>query len=395
MITYKSLIQYFDKVCSEHSQINSFTYGEMNFMDDDKFNQYPAVHLSPSVTSIDDQVVVYGCDIIVFDRYDTDEDKMVNEMNCLSDALLLLQDLCAEFSNGKYFIHEDTNIRLQIPVNATPFIDTKPDNVSGWSTSFEVETPNEIDRCNIPYYKSDILHAEEYTLPVTFAEDFAWWSMDKIHSQASFDGAGELTSLIPLLDTISGSDTLNLTGSSLKYDFNDRALHFLDTDISNPCRLQHDAVTSSSNTWFVKIKDFNEHGNEPNTLNNIMFIGDVTGFTDGYMLRITSTGTFQLISYSDSSSMETIVITDPDGLKRKEPFVFAIQLVDLTSVKIIIEGGQTFTLSTDFKLYNEIWGIGSPDNAYDCDFKMSELIWTKGITSQQDTSDVIEWLKYR
>jgi hypothetical protein len=367
----------------------------MNFMDDDKFNQYPAMHLSPSTTTIDGQVVVYGCDIVIFDRYDVDEDKMVNEMNCLSDSLLILQDLCSEFSNGKFFIHEDTNIRLQIPVNATPFVDTKPDNVSGWSTSFEVETPNEVDRCNIPYFESDILNGIEYTLPVTFTDEFAWWSMDKIHTLASFDVSGELTSLSPLIDTIAGSDILNLNGSSLKFNHSQRSLHFLDESTMNPCKLEHASVTSSDNTWFVKIKDFNEYGKEPTTTNNIMFIGDVGGFTDGVYLRITSTGTLQMISLTDGTSIETFQIVDKGGLKRKEPFVFAIQLISQSRISIILEDNETYTLTTAYNQTNKVWGIGSPTNGFDCDFKMSELLWLKGITSLEETTRTIEWLKYR
>ena len=79
MITYKAIIQYFDVMCERHQQINSFTYGELSLFDLEKFTKYPALHLTPTGTAIDDQTITYGFDVVMFDRYNTSSNKMVNE----------------------------------------------------------------------------------------------------------------------------------------------------------------------------------------------------------------------------------------------------------------------------------------------------------------------------
>ena len=93
MITYKGIVAYFDAICDKHEQIQSFTYGELDLFDKEKFTMYPALHLTPTGTAIDDQTVVYGFDVVVFDRYNVASNKMRNEAQCLSDSLLILQDI--------------------------------------------------------------------------------------------------------------------------------------------------------------------------------------------------------------------------------------------------------------------------------------------------------------
>ncbi len=400
MITYKAIIQYFDSIADQHQQINSFTYGEVNFFDKDKFTEYPALHLTPTGVSIDDQVVVYGFDVIVFDRYNVESNKMRNEATCLSDSLLIFQDLCKELTEGKYFINVDTLISMEMPVAATPFIDTEPDNCSGWVTSFNVITPNEASACLIPYFNPERQNALQFTLPDSAPSILAWYSRERIHYSTTFTGQ-EINQLAPLIDTTPGADQLTMLGSSATWSPNKNAFHFYDASITNQMNLQHPLTTQTDATFFVRIKDFSRYS--PISLeNNICYVGDLVN-TNGFEVYITSDGSLRLFNYSGFTYINSDFPVCPSNgntfetaHRRLESFTFCVQL---TTTEITLWWGSTFeekaTISTTFDFTNKHFGIGNPDVSKTSDFYLQEYIYTPTAMTNADIEATMLWLNYR
>lgn len=401
MITYKAIIQYFDSIADQHQQINSFTYGEIDLFDKDKFTEYPALHITPTATSIDDQVVVYGFDVVVFDRYNIESNKMRNEANCLSDSLLILQDLCKEITDGKYFINADTLISMELPVSAQPFIDTEPDSCSGWATSFNVITPNEASACLIPYFNPERQNALKFTLPDSVPSSLAWYSRERIHNQTTFSGQ-EIEELAPVVDTISGINVLRMNGSSATWSPLKNAFHFSNSDPSNAMYLEHPVTTQTDATFFVRIKDFSRYS-IGNGSNAIFYVGGTLSALDGFEVYVEfSTGKLALLDYSTPSSMrsETICPTNGNSFdtahKRLESLTFCVQL---TTSKITLWWGstanETESIFTSFDFTNKNFGIGNPSVNNLSEFYLQEFIFSPTAMTNANIESTMEWLNFR
>lgn len=406
MITYKGIIAYFESICDQHQQIQSFTYGELDLFDKDKFTKYPALHLTPTGTAIDDQVVTYGFDVVVFDRYSITSNKMRNEAQCLSDSLLILQDICKEITKGKFFINEDTNISMEMPIIANPFIDTEPDNCSGWATSFNVITPNEVTACNIPYYNPEQVNGLNYILPVGVPNQLAWYSIDQIHNKATFNSnyTNELLQLAPLIDTLVGSDTLQMNGRKVTWNPQKNAFHFFDQSQSESMYLEHPIISETTATFFVKIKDFSRYGSE-DFGNTICYFGNFSTDNDGFFIEVYEDGKLYLFTPAGSTDISIPFEISPtngsdydDAHRRLESFTFCLRY-DFNNFKLRLyygAGANEFVeVTSGFELDDAHFGIGHPLNAKVSDFYLQEYIYTNELMTDQDISDTLTWLNYR
>ena len=398
MITYKAIIQYFDSIAEQHQQIQSFTYGELNFFDKDKFTKYPALHLTPTGTSIDDQVVVYGFDVVIFDRYNVESNKMRNEATCLSDSLLILQDLCKEVTDGKYFINQDTLISMELPVTAQPFIDTEPDNCSGWATSFNVITPNEASACLIPYFNPEIWNNKNVTLPPGTPSQYAWFSMMDLSKNLE-QTITSVKDLKPFIDTYSNSDVLTKFGEPIIYDFNKHAFHIKSEDKDLDVYLTQSSIPLSGSkfTFFIKIKDFPALAGSGGGTNRIFKLQNTAGTSN---IEIYTTSTGGLTFSSPVTSRESIFPIAPPSstnLKRKEPLVIALQFNAAdTYMKCWIDDDNPIELLTsgiDLDGFSFIIGKNVPNS--NCDFYLQEFLYSTSGMSESDISSTREWLKYR
>ena len=402
MITYKAIIQYFDVMCARHQQINSFTYGEIDLFDKDKFTKYPALHLTPTGTAIDDQTITYGFDVVVFDRYNTNSNKMVNEASCLSDALLILQDVCKELTEGKYFINEDTNISMDLPIIAQPFIDTEPDNCSGWTTSFEVITPNEVSACNIPYYNPEIQNNVNVILPSDAPTTlYAWYSMMEIGNKATFDSNGLITTLDPFRDRFTQSYQMNGTGS-VKWDITNNCINIFDKQgqAGNNAGFRH---TSSYEycTFFLKMKNFGRFvSGTQQVVNTFMSWGDDA--SNDVELKSTSSGEIMLIKTGHVPAISLFKLMSDTGTsgdtspKRKEPLTIAVRFrTDGISLFYSNSLSDVVTISSTFDLTNQGVYIGSKGTGSYSDFSMQEFMSVGSTMSDQDIVNTMQWLNYR
>lgn len=397
MITYKAIIQYFDVMCERHQQINSFTYGELSLFDLEKFTKYPALHLTPTGTAIDDQTITYGFDVVIFDRYNTSTNKMVNEATCLSDALLILQDICKELTDGKYFINEDTNISMDLPIVATPFIDTQPDNCSGWTTSFEVITPNEVTACNIPYYNPERqFHTDVILPPSAPSNNYVWYSTMEKQNKMGITGE-TLTSLAPFIDKLSGSNTLQLNGSGVSFDRVENGFRFLDDLGFTDCYLEHPILANENGILFLKIKDFGRYSVETQTQRILSF-----GNNDEVRLSTTSSGKLALFKFGSPPVETDFPVLPMDGtnaltqLKRNQPLTIAIQFTS-SSIKLYYSNDSfaVATLNQTLDLTDQAFRIGSKGTGVYTEFVMQELFFTSESMTTQNIINTMNWLNYR
>lgn len=398
MITYKAIIQYFDVICERHQQINSFTYGEIDLFDKDKFTTYPALHLTPTATAIDDQTITYGFDVVVFDRYNVSTNKMKNEASCLSDSLLILQDICKELTDGKYFINEDTMISMDIPVLATPFIDTEPDNCSGWTTSFDIITPNESSACSIPYFNSEQQFSNDVVLPPEApSTNYVWYSLMNMSSKAGWNSSGQITSLGAFKDTLSGTDTLSMTGSAVTFDRLKNAFHLSDSAIYSDGYLEHGDLGSENATFFIKIKDFSRYGVDSEN-NTIMSWGDDAEVK----LEFVPSGKLQLHLYGNYPILSDFTLTPTNGTdkdtahRRLEPLTICVQFTS-THIHVFYSDyvGAKISYSSSFDLTDEKFRIGAKGDFEFADFYFQEMFFTTETMSDADIKNTMQWLNYR
>lgn len=398
MITYKAIIQYFDVMCERHQQINSFTYGEIDLFDKDKFTKYPALHLTPTGTAIDDQTITYGFDVVVFDRYNTDTNKMVNEASCLSDALLILQDICKELTEGKYFINEDTNISMDMPIIAQPFIDTEPDNCSGWTTSFEVITPNEVTACNIPYYNPERQHHTDVYLPSSApSTNYAWYSTMSVGQKATFNALGKMTSLFPFKDNLAGSDSLTLNGSNVVYDRVTNAFKLSDASAVVDTYLEGE-FRSENGIFFIKLKDFGRFGYSDQE-NDLMTFGD----NDEIKLQTTTNGKIEFFKVGAGGSVSTsFPVLPTNGTnaetqdKRIEPITMAMQFTS-SAINLYFSTNlyDVVSLTDSFDMENQSFRIGAKGGSQYSDFSFQEVFITTESMTTQEIADTLQWLNFR
>lgn len=399
MITYKAIIQYFDVMCERHQQINSFTYGELSLFDLEKFTKYPALHLTPTGTAIDDQTITYGFDVVMFDRYNTSSNKMVNEATCLSDSLLILQDICKELTEGKFFINEDTNISMDLPIVATPFIDTQPDNCSGWTTSFEVITPNESSACNIPYYNPERQFHTDLILPPSAPSDnFVWYStMDK---QTKMGKSGEsLTSLAPFIDKITGSDSLTMVGSGVSFDRISNSFKFFDTIGTGDCYLTHEALRSTHGIFFLKIKDLGRYSVQADP-QRIMSFGNGNEIT----INTNEDGELEIKKQGFAATKTNFAVLPTNGTnavtqhKRLEPLTIAVQFAE-TGIHLFYSNDVfskvSIGYSQTFNLFNQVFVVGADGSQLYAEFSMQELLFTSESMTNQNIINTMNWLNYR
>ena len=393
MITYNTIIQYFDAISKRHTQINSFTYGEISLLDDSKFTKYPALHLTPTTTSISDQTIEYGFEVIVFDRYDNENNKMVNEAICLSDSLLILQDLCKELTDGRYFINEDTLINLGLPIQASPFIDTKPDICSGWSTSFSISTPNEASACLIPYYNSEKQYALNVQIPSYVPTNIVWYSRQQAHTFMDIDSGGTLTTLRPFRDILQGTNDLT---ANREVDWNWQSNGFVFNGTES--NLEHPRTTSTNCTFFIRLKDFGRYTDVAGNNNYLLELG-----SQEVVVKITSQGNISIVSDNNTESSPYPVVpnnldnnNNAEQLIRKDSYTFCVkQQADSLRLYYGMLENEYVEMQTSFRLTDKQFFVGSSNTIFSSIFTLQEFIFYAGFMVDSDISQTMQWLNYR
>ena len=87
MITYNGIIEYFKEVANKHTQINSFSFGDIDDADLEKIEEYPLLHVGVTGANIDERVISYDINIMLIEIVDDKDKRKDNEKFALSNTL--------------------------------------------------------------------------------------------------------------------------------------------------------------------------------------------------------------------------------------------------------------------------------------------------------------------
>lgn len=239
MITYSGIVSYFKDFANKHTQINSFSFGELEQLETKKINEYPILHILVTGTTIEDNTISYDVDAYILTGINEGRsDESEWREDSLASTLLIMQDLRSEFFKGKYIVNPQLLLQGSESISCTPIDESFNNRVFGWSTSITVEGVNESTQCNIPYVPTEIFDGLEFTAPVNNLSKLQWFSAtEAVQSKATtgqYSGATTITGLAPFISTDAfhtGNSILARQGANvIHYDYNKNGFTF---DVSN------------------------------------------------------------------------------------------------------------------------------------------------------------------
>jgi len=416
MITYNGIISYFKEFADKHLQINSFSEGTADKIDLDKINQYPLLHLDITGTDIQHQTIIYNMDVYVLTGANNQDDKQ--RITALSETLMILQDLRAEFFDGRLVVPKLILLSGSEELSCTPIQEDFKNSVYGWSTSMSVTGVNEATRCTIPYPLSTNLieqwEGRKWIKPfeTDIFDSFYWWSAnDWVQSNLTYVGTK-----IHTIGDIKHSNwlsALNLTSNhsaqttGIQYNEENQAFRFSGVGGQYYLLASINTTTERYYHFAVKVKNIKSQDAKNTALFSIfnldttegikVFIGSPTSSTTAIRNRI-------CLSNADESSISIGEdITDGSGeYIREESLTFGLQVGgdDVSSVvKLILDGRVllTQTIATaELKIF--LIGNGGDGNTDTCLYDLQEVVAHK-IQGMADHIDefinVVDWLKYR
>lgn len=144
--TYNNVIDTLACISLAHGLVNEVSTGDIENIDTSGVVKYPLVHIVP--TSVDAGVgaLTFNFNILAMDLVKPDES---NEQEVLSDTLIILTDILAEYKNGKKlggnldnYLQEDNDFTLE------PFTERFDNVVSGWNCSYSITIPHTYNACD-------------------------------------------------------------------------------------------------------------------------------------------------------------------------------------------------------------------------------------------------------
>tara|TARA_R100000231_G_scaffold64748_1_gene52280 strand:- start:25 stop:525 length:501 start_codon:yes stop_codon:yes gene_type:complete len=154
-ITYRQMIETFDDIATNHTQIKSFNSGSLNDVDIEKLNvgNFPLLYVTPNPVSVAEQSLTYSFDVIVatiIQEDFTDIDDAYTQM------LLIAKDVISQFRQSHILVsYADQRTTLTMPINLTPFTSRFSNMLTGWGGTFEIVCNNVNNVCISPMTPND------------------------------------------------------------------------------------------------------------------------------------------------------------------------------------------------------------------------------------------------
>lgn len=144
--SYKGVVDYFQKMCSEHLAVKMFQVGELDEVDVqtnvDPVTRYPLVYLIPQISTIDrGGRLLLGFSLIVADIAKNQGDLQVDAHN---RTLMIMQDLLSKITLTDW---NQVDMNLEFPVNVVPFVERFNNNLAGWTAEINIEIKAPLDLC--------------------------------------------------------------------------------------------------------------------------------------------------------------------------------------------------------------------------------------------------------
>ena len=145
--TYNNVIDTLSCISLAHGLVNEVSTGDIDNIDTSGIVKYPLVHIVPTSVDAGTNTLTFNFNILAMDLVNTDES---NEQEVLSNTLIILTDILAEYKNGKKlggnlgdYLQEDLD-----SFNLEPFTERFDNVVSGWNCTYSITIPHAFNACN-------------------------------------------------------------------------------------------------------------------------------------------------------------------------------------------------------------------------------------------------------
>lgn len=146
--TYNEVINRLQRFAAGHFNLRSFTHGQVDMTEPEKFPEFPWMHAEPTTVGYAKGSRVFNFIMVFMDLPRDKEDKAWNQSEALSDMVQIAEDLINEIENGHTLFGEDVSINGNPLINVG--IQEFTHNLTGATLTVAIEVPNTWDACDIP-----------------------------------------------------------------------------------------------------------------------------------------------------------------------------------------------------------------------------------------------------
>ena len=131
--------------------VNTVTTGDLTEIDLSKQTIFPLSHIIVNSATLNEQVISFSITVLSMDIVDLNKDVVTdifvgnnNEQDVLNSQLAVQNRLFGLLRQGTLF---NNNYQLVGSPSCEPFYDRFENELAGWSTTFDVQIPNDIYLC--------------------------------------------------------------------------------------------------------------------------------------------------------------------------------------------------------------------------------------------------------
>ena len=154
--SYNALIDRFKAFASGHFILKSFSHGQIDTADLEKFTQYPFMHVVPSNVTYAQGTKTFSFQIVLADLPRDKDDKVEFQREVLSDLQRIAEDLVAEITNHRVLFGDLITVQN---VTLEPFLEEFHNTLTGWTVSLDLLVPYYWDACSIPAEWNDMFES--------------------------------------------------------------------------------------------------------------------------------------------------------------------------------------------------------------------------------------------
>lgn len=151
--SYLTVVEILRDALIDNELINTITLGDITEVDLNKQSIFPLAHIIVTNAKFSSTIITYSVDLLLMDIVyddDTTNEPLIyrgdNENYVLNNMLNVGNHITDRFNNSD--LNDGNTYILRESVTAEPFKDRFENLVAGWNFTFQVETRNNIDRCN-------------------------------------------------------------------------------------------------------------------------------------------------------------------------------------------------------------------------------------------------------
>lgn len=148
MVTYNNIVDYFKLFAQNHFFIQSFSHGNIEEADLQKYGNYPIMHVNYTGSTYD-EVENYSFEVYVLGLPPDKLDKISFQTEVISDSKQCLEDLISDIKLGENIFTESDNFDL-VSASMTPLEEETKNVLSGMVLDLTFQVPFTYDTCDAP-----------------------------------------------------------------------------------------------------------------------------------------------------------------------------------------------------------------------------------------------------